>query len=115
MGLFSSSSRSHHLSSSRRLLLGHRWWQWLTIMDLFCGHLPRQQSQAFCPTWGHFLGCLPPALWPRAALTFCILHRRSLGSGLEAVMFMAGVRHLFISVPVWPLLLCPGHLESARP
>lgn len=50
-----------------------------------------------------------------AALTFCILHRRSLGSGLEAVMFMAGVRHLFISVPVWPLLLCPGHLESARP
>lgn len=87
----------------------------LGIMDLFCGHLPRQQSQAFCPTWGHFLGCLPPALWPRAALIFCILHRKSLGSGLEAVMFMAGVRHLFISVPAWPLLLCPGHLESARP
>lgn len=32
MGLFSSSSESHHLSSSRRLLLGHRWWQWLTFL-----------------------------------------------------------------------------------
>ena len=79
----------------------------LGIMDLFCGHLPWQQSQAFCPTWGHFLGCLLPALWTRAALPFCILHRRSLGSGREAVMFMAGVRHIFISVPSLATLAVP--------
>ena len=29
MGLFSSSSESHRLSFSRRLLQGHPWWQWL--------------------------------------------------------------------------------------
>ena len=112
----SSSSESHHLSSSTCLLQGDCWWQWLVFSgstDLFCGHLP--WIRVFCPTWGHFLGCLPPTLWTRAALPFCILHRRSLGSGREAAKSMAGVRHRFTSVPAWLLLLCPGHLESARP
>ena len=63
-GLFSSSSESHHLSSSTRLLQGDCWWQWLVfsgLTDLFCGHLPWIRVRSFVPRGVTFwAACLQP-------------------------------------------------------
>lgn len=59
----------------------------LGITDLFYGHVPWQQSQAFHSKWGPFLGC--PASSPHGnvlALPGCILHSRNLGSAQEAAV-----------------------------
>lgn len=78
----------------------------LGITDLFYGHLPWQQSQAFHSKWGPFLGC--PASSPHGKYLPCPDASSTVetwGLPKRQPLLVAEVRRRFTSVPALPLTL----------